>query len=1325
MGRDPSCDIRFRDPSLSRRHAEILVGPRGVAVRDLGSSNGSAVEDVPLEANAEAAVPEGAHVRLGRTVVRFSRADAPPPTASPRDGTIRFNRPPRVVRPYEAPEFTLKPPPAAQSGVPLQLGAVIVPLVLGLVLAVVFEQPAMLLFAVLSPATLLWTYLSDRRSGRRNRLRTRRGHAERVEELETELAAAHAREVDARRSAAPDTATLVDIALRTGSDLWARRSADLDFLSLRVGAADQPAQVSVAVSAGAEPDARTRAMLARYGTVPLVPSVAELAAAGSLGIAGPRRRVDALGRSLALQAAVLHSPRELAMAAAFAPGGRESWEWLKWLPHTRSGPSQLGGALAGQTAAAGELVERIAEVVQNRQRDRAERYGAAERPDPALLVFMAGDAALPRPLVAQILTLGPEVGVYCIWLGGARHELPGECGALAVFDGDIDSLTLVDVRAGSETAGVVADGLERRIAEQAARALAPVTDAGAAGSAADLPARVSLFDVLGAESLTAASVRGRWRESMRSVDAPIGVSSEGTIRLDLRADGPHALVAGTTGAGKSELLQALVAALAVTHPPRSVTFLLIDYKGGAAFQACARLPHTVGVVTDLDGGLAERTLASLNAELRRREAHLRDAGARDLAEIERRAPGQALPSLVIVIDEFATLTTEVPAFVDGVVDIARRGRSLGLHLILATQRPAGVVTEQVRANTNLRIALRVASRTDSEDVIAAADAARIARTTPGRALLRTGPGELVEFQSAYAAAPVARGDSEAIEVRPFGWDADSTADVASARSGRPERTQLDEVVDAVAAAADEEGIEPPPPPWLPVLPELLPLEHLPVDVAGDAGRAVIGLIDEPERQRQHRLALDFEEDGHVLVFGTSGSGKTTLLRTVAAALARAAPPDAVHVYGLDCAGRGLDTLKALPHCGAVVSIGDTERVIRLVARLRKEIEQRKRTFAKAGASTLGQYAAREGGPRAPRIFLLLDDYAGFVSAFERIEGGLLVDSLARVVAEGRAAGVHVVATADRRAAVPTTVLGLVARRLVLRMAAEDDYVALGVRARMRGCRELPPGRGLADADHEFQAAVPGSTGDDHADALAAIARRWAGAGGGPAPIEVLRARVSRSELPPAAGELSAHIGLTDELEPAAVSFAERHFVIAGPYRSGRTSALETVVVALRESTPGLESYAVLPRRNSLRELGGWAGVADAAEADALAAEMARTATAREPGTTDRPLLVVVDDAAELEGSRAATALETVVRRGRDVGVRVLCAVEVQAARVAYAGWLRELRKESHGLLLQPDLDLDGDVFGARLPRRTDVPLVPGRGYLIAPGGPALVQVALA
>src|SRR3712207_4452450 len=308
--------------------------------------------------------------------------------------------------------------------------------------------------------------------------------------------------------------------------------------------------------------------------------------------------------------------------------------------------------------------------------------------------------------------------------------------------------TLFRSRSGHDpVAPVLAEPVSAELSEVAARALAPLRDVSLEDDDAVLPDSVRLLDVLGLEPPTVDGIRARWQLEGRTTRLVVGAGLHGPFTLDLRTDGPHGLVAGTTGAGKSELLQTMIASLAVANRPDSLNFVLVDYKGGSAFKDCVRLPHTVGMVTDLDAHLVERALTSLGAELKYREHWLARAGVKDIddyIDLQAREPGRPpLPRLLIVIDEFASMARELPDFVTGLVNIAQRGRSLGIHLILATQRPSGVVSPEIRANTNLRISLRVTDGADSTDVLEAADAARIPKSAPGRGFARLGHGALV------------------------------------------------------------------------------------------------------------------------------------------------------------------------------------------------------------------------------------------------------------------------------------------------------------------------------------------------------------------------------------------------------------------------------------------------------------------------------------------------------------------------------------------------------------------------------------------------------
>ena len=1235
-----------------------------------------------------------------------------------------------MIRPREEAIRPFPAPPADPQRARLPFGASLLPLGLGVGLYLVTGIPTMLLFAALSPMMAVSTYIEDRRSGRKGFERRSREYHALLAEARDELEAERGAELRRRHEASPSAVELLRRARTLDSQLWERRPGDPDFLELRLGVGTGPALLRLQVDRGGNEELRREAEAVGewYSTLAPVPVTAPLAEATAVGLCGASDRVESLGRWLAAQAAALHSPRELAIAAAIAPERLEGWDWLKWLPHTAADGHPLSTPLAAGPEAARRLLDETRELVRARRAEAEATYGASRRATPALLLVLDEALAPERALVAETLAGAADAAVVAIWLGSDRRDLPGECGAIVELEAGIARLGFTDAAAGTTAADVSADGLAPDLARELARSLAPLRDAGAGAHAAGIPQRVGLAALLGRREPDADWLESRWSaDGAGALSAVLGAGAKGPVTVDLRADGPHGLVAGTTGAGKSELLQTLIASLAVTHAPDRLTFLLVDYKGGAAFKDCVALPHTVGLVTDLDGHLAERALRSLNAELRRRERLLRDAGAKDLLDLERRDPASAPPSLLIVVDEFATLAREVPEFIDGVVDVAQRGRSLGVHLLLATQRPGGVVSDNIRANTNLRIALRVSEAAESSDVVGVPDAARIGRDRPGRAYLRTGHAEVAELQTAFVGGPVATPErrTESVTVRPLRFEAAPVAD-------RPQpgaETELSALVDACVEAAGRLGLERPRAPWLPPLEPIVPLASLPRPEGGDPSAvAVLGLLDEPGEQRQRPWSVDLEAEGSLLVYGASGSGKTALLRALAVSLAERASPTELHLYGLDFATRGLHALEALPHCGSVIGGDDEERTARLFARLRAELERRKLLLARRGVFSLSEYRAAPDAEPLPRILVLLDGYAGFAAAFERVNLGELVDALPRLVGDGRPLGLHFAITADRRAALPNALAGIVPAKVVLRMADDDELAALGVPLKTVRGMQLPPGRGFLPGGTELQVALPGNdpTGEGQAaavaEAAAEAAARWPGASA--PPIEPMPTRVELASLDPAPEPLAAALGLGDaELAPVTVDLSERHLLVAGPYRSGRSTALATLVGSLRASTPGVELHLLAPRRSPLVELELWDSVAAGhEECDRRATELA--ALVEERDGDGPPLVVVVDDADELAESAAALPLEVVVRRGRDRNARVLAAAERVAAQRAFSGWLRELRKDEHGVLLSPDAETDGELLGVRLPRRTNPVYPPGRGYLVERGAVELVQVAV-
>ncbi|HMJ75781.1 MAG TPA: FtsK/SpoIIIE domain-containing protein, partial [Iamia sp.] len=818
-------------------------------------------------------------------------------------------------------------------------------------------------------------------------------------------------------------------------------------------------------------------------------------------------------------------------------------------------------------------------------------------------------------------------------------------------------------------------------------------------------------------------IAARWSLGGRSTEALIGEAMDGPFALDLRRDGPHGLIAGTTGAGKSELLQTLVASLALGNRPDALSFVLVDYKGGAAFRDCARLPHCAGLITDLDGHLVDRALKSLDAELKRRERVLADAGAKDIDDLI--AGGGSLPRLVIVIDEFASLVEEVPDFVTGVVGIGMRGRSLGVHVVLATQRPGGVVTADLRANVNLRLCLRVADAQESTDVVEVPDAASIPRSLPGRALARTGQGEVTTFQTARVGGPRAGGPAAAVPteaaaatLEALGTDPlpDDVADGANDAVADATETDLSALVDAVVGAAEAEALAIPAAPWLAPLADVVPLsvvEAAPATLVGPVGGPLtvpVGLADLPAQQAQVPFGLDLDRVGNLAVVGTARSGRSTLVRTLVGGLARRVGADDLHVYAIDGSGRGLAGLAVLPHVGAVAPVDDAERVERIVRLVGDEVDRRQRA----------------GSDGDPSIVLVLDGYEAVIHRYAERDGGWLLDALDRIVREGSSVGVHTVLTTDRTG-FSLRLASAFPARLVLRQADRDDDAVVGLDPRQVPSVR-PPGRAVwADGGVEVQVGHLGTDPSAAAQdaALAAVADRVIAPARRPRRVEPLPDVVDLAAVAGAErGGTEAVVGIDADAAPVLVDVAALApgYVVAGPAGTGRSTAL----LALLQSLPGLDdgrlrAVVLTPRPSPLRQIDHPAVtvLGGAIDADDLEDALDEALEAATVGA-----LLVIDDAELVPDGKLTRLLETRVRGGRDEGLAVVVAATTDDLLLhRYRGWLADLRRARTGLLLAPGSPTDGEVFDLKLPRSTGGTVPPGRGLVVDRGRAEPVQVA--
>jgi S-DNA-T family DNA segregation ATPase FtsK/SpoIIIE len=1301
IGRGAGCDLRLDDREVSRVHASVRYTTSAAVVEDLHSSNGTLVREATILEPTAVELEEP--IVIGRSVLAVRRrsglrADI---ELTP-DGRTRFNRPPRTTATRQAPVFSLPSAPPSPTTPHVSIVAGVAPLALGVAIAVVSHQPTFLLFSVFSPVVIGANAWSNRRRVQRDYAKAMATYDEAKASVSTRLnEAVRTEEVD-RRRAAPDPTEIRAIASMPMLRLWERRPADADFLDLRLGLADVPSGV-VLTGPGAEaisvPQAR------------LVPVKVGIREAGVVGVAGPRTELLSVARALLVQLAALHSPDDLSIVL-LSDGTPDDWDWFKWLPHSEPRAGQACRRLVGFTP--DQRQARIAELLALIEERAASQPGPAAAVPAAVVVLDGARQLRADDRVATVLRDGPGVGVYAIGLADDRAGLPGEGNATVLITGSPREGFALDVTTGkAHVESMLPDGVEVVVATEIARNLAPLFLVSGGGDARRLPdPPLDELSLLALSPPSGEELLSRWKRRGVGPAAVVGADADGSLVIDLQRDGPHALVAGATGAGKSELLQTLVGGLAAGRPPTELTFLLVDFKGGSAFRECEQLPHTVGVITNLDGRLVARALDSIQAELRWRQAMFMSVGAKDFDEYRAlgRADRPSIPRLVIVVDELKELVDAYSEAIARLSQTARLGRSLGVHLVLATQKPSSVSgLADLRANTDLRVCLRVLEPLDSQDILGTSDGARIRKNEPGRAVARLGDGRLVPFQSGYLGNPVTMGGAPGVTLHPFGVVDAGDPPLRGADGRAPTApsspTALQVLVQAARAASETMQMPPLRRPWVPPLPAVVTVDEL--RVGADSAGIPIGLLDLPAEQRQDPLLVDLALVGNLMITGPPRSGRTSVLRTLAGAAADVTSPTDLHIYGIECRGRSLGDLERLPHCGGVVAIDDVDRLDRLLGLLAARIAEHH--------DTMGTTA-----PDEPRLILLCDNYETFFERFAYEDGGRLVERLSSIISTGPPRGVHTVLATDRRGLVGRSGVAVEAR-VVLRPVDRDDQVALGL---PHGVVDpaMPAGRGYwyagpAEVQMALLDAAP--RGEAQVAAIDRIASRWPLPSGSSGPRRVAPAPRSISMAEANARRVSTRLVGPTIVTPAVggvemvpididLAAAGSAFVVAGPRGSGRTTALVTIVECLRDAAAPLPLCLVAPRRSTLQDL----DLPVLSDLDTMATDLAAAVE-----RVDGRLALVIDDAEMLLDNPVSARLDRIVRVASDRDGVVVLGVTLNDLARRFSGWMFDARQSRSGLLLAPSGPTDGEVFDIRLPRSVGAgaPPPPGRGVLVVRG----------
>ena len=1215
---------------------------------------------------------------------------------------------------------------------------------------------------------------------RREMARARRGYLRHLSQQRIRVRRAVAQQREALAYLHPDPARLW--ALVDSFRLWERRRNDPDFAIVRVGIGTQPLATGLTppetapleelepLSAGA-----LRRFITSYSTVPGLPVAMALGGFAGVYLDGDEERSRGLARALVGQLATLHSPDDLLIAAVVSEQTRAEWDWLKWLPHARHPEkSDALGPIRLITTSIPALESVLDDLLSPRSRfdpTGGARSGSGD--GPHIVVLIDGGQVAGSD---HLMTGGGVEGVAVIDLTTQPPRLLDRTTVLldVADDGTLTSITMD----GEQEIGI-ADTLRLEAAEALARQLAPLRLSAAADGEEGFATAFGLTDLLGLGDPYDFDPDRTWvaRPNRDRLRVRFGVQADGTpVELDLKESaqdgmGPHGLLIGATGSGKSELLRTLVLALAITHSSDSLNFALVDFKGGATFAKLDRLPHTSAVITNLadELTLVDRMTDAINGELLRRQELLRQAGKfASLRDYDKaRAAGADLPevpTLLVICDEFSELLSAKPDFIDMFVQIGRVGRSLGVHLLLASQKLEEGRLRGLDAHLSYRIGLRTFSAMDSRVVLGVPDAYELPRA-PGHGFLQIDTETMQRFRAAYVsgvyrpstpltASEGAGNDADVAEYtasfvpRPVDEvDSDGSTGTDPADAEDPDEAVGETLLDILVDRLEHRG-RPAHQIWLPPLSdpprlgELLP----PLTVDPDRGLTVaapgmrgdlkvpVGLVDRPLEQRREPLRLDLSAGaGHVAIVGGPRSGKSTAVRSLVSSLALTHTPREVQVYCLDFGGGSLGGLRELPHVGSVASRLDTGAVRRTVAEVQQILATRERAFAERGIDSMAVYRERRragefGADLYGDVFLIVDGWLTLRNDFEELE-----TTLADLAGRGLAYGVHLVATCSKWFDLRGTIRDLFGTKVELRLGDPADS-SVNRRAAMTVPADSP-GRGLADGGHHMIVADP-VLDSEGTDLVTRVASAWPLSG---APrVRLLPLHLSEQDLadtirrqqaagaePPA----GLPIGIAErDLAPVHLDFgADPHFLLFGDTETGKSGFLRWVARTVADRhTPEQARLILVDYRRSLsgavdsEHLMGT--FTDPRGTEAMVTDIVGVLEQRLSGDWAGPdIYLLVDDYDLVAGqmSNPLGGLVDYLAQGRDIGFHLIVARRSGGAgRAIFEPLITRLKDiGSPGLVMSGDKS-EGALLGSIKPE----PLPPGRGRLVTRRHTDLVQL---
>lgn len=1128
VGGNNGCDIVLKDSFVSGVHTIMYRQDKGWYIKDQ-SKNGTYVNGVKIIGATRLHVSDTIYIsgfrliylgnilainQSGKRFVRMSEANRKELEAkNVHEDVSGFSRTPRQIEPLDEEEIEIEAPPSPVRknktpllfilGPSLTMPVPILTMVLfnimvnsngGSPLAYMGMAISVIMFAVIG---VFWTVMRnkhDKRSAEEMEIKRQQAFQIYIRRNEELIVSRQIKNRDILENMYRRTDLLAIELLNNRFALWNRNVNHEDFLHIRVGEGcmENPNPIIVPKKRFAV-DADPLAVLPgkvyeKYRYLAPAAKTIHLKEHKLIGVVGGKKDINQVANSLIVQLAALHSYTDVKLVFLTDNSEEElNLKWAKWLPHVFSEDKKIR-FFADSEQTVQNVLYIITSILRERKEAVEESYQKRKYAGH-YVVFTTSREICERGTIYKYMTDDNDYGFTFVLLHGKMDALPNECKCVIEISGGFQGMYMLN-EARTFANQVKFDQIDASLAERFARGISGIYIHEL--SEGVVPDSIDYFKLMGIGKIEQWDLLKHYKEnrSFEGIRSVIGVSAnEKPVVLDIHEKkyGPHGLIAGTTGSGKSETIQTFVLSLSLNYHPDEVAFILIDYKGGGMANAFLGLPHLAGTITNLgeendgsegiDDNQTRRALISIRSEIKRRQSIFNRYKVNHIdlyMRLYRNGKArESMPHLIIICDEFAELKKEQPEFIRELVSTARVGRSLGIHLILATQKPGGVVDDEIWSNSRFKICLRVQDKQDSIGMLKRPEAAAL--TITGRAYLQIGNDEIFEvFQSGYSGAPYEPKE----EAKEMSGDEVSMIDIdgsevvlrpKSKMSGDDTPSQLEVCVDYIREKAKEYHIKSAMPLWLPRLSGDIDLMALRETYKVDYKKglcAVLGLVDYPEQQKQYPLVIDFIKTANLVIAGLAGCGKTTLVKTMVVSLAIQYSPLEVQFYCMDFSSRTLKNFEKLPHVGSVIFSEEEEKVFRLMGLLENMMETRKDMLFKKGVGSFQEYIKVENS--LPLIVLIIDNYFEFSQCYIGLE-----ERFQKITRDGIKYGINTVVTVNRPGDMRYKLRQNFERVLPVKLADKGEYLEVF------GCspESLPPnmpGRGLVleDGVLEYQAALP-------------------------------------------------------------------------------------------------------------------------------------------------------------------------------------------------------------------------------------------------------------